>query len=398
MPYFYTMVKLRVVVVGAGLAGLRTTEALRRNGWDGQITVIGAEAHRPYTRPPLSKKILVEGGSHDDVALRMDTSDTETEWLLGRSVVHADLQRRTLTLDDGTQRGFDGLVVATGVSSRRLPDEVGGPRTVLRTIEDAVALSARLTAGTRLVVVGAGFIGCEVASAAVRKGCQTTVVAVDDAPMLVPLGPVVGQELRRRHAASGVDFRLGTGVSQIHPDGVVLSDGTQVTADVVVEAIGSAPNTSWLEGNGLDLANGVVCDAGLRVEGRPGMVAVGDVARFPNALYDDIPRRVEHWQVAVDTSAHAAVTLIGDLTHGPPATPFETVPTFWSAQGAVSVRSLGQPALADEVAVLEGDLTGEVAVGYRRQGWLVGVVLFGMPHKLGSYLQTLNAELRAARS
>jgi 3-phenylpropionate/trans-cinnamate dioxygenase ferredoxin reductase component len=386
-----------VVVVGAGLAGLRTAEALRRHGWEGRVTIIGDEVHMPYTRPPLSKKILFEGGSHADVALRLRQSDHEIEWLLGRQVVRADLQRRVLTLDDGTQTPYDGLVAATGVQPRRLPDSVGGHRTVLRTIDDAAGLYQRLTAGARVVVIGAGFIGCEVASVATARGCRVTVVALDEVPMVVPLGVLVGGELRRRHEIAGVDFRLGTSVSTVDEGGVVLRDGTRLEADVVVEAIGSVPNTAWLEGNGVDISDGVLCDAMLRIAGQPATVAVGDVARFPNALYDAVPRRVEHWQIAVDMSMHAAATLYGDLTGESAGKRFETVPTFWSDQGVVSVRSLGQPGIADEVAVLEGDLSGEAAVAYRRGGVLVGVVLLGMPKSLGAYLRTLTLELEAAR-
>ncbi|BCB89802.1 ferredoxin reductase [Phytohabitans suffuscus] len=383
--------------MGAGLAGLRTAEALRREGWAGGITVVGEEVHMPYTRPPLSKRILLAGGGHEEVALRLRPSTHETRWLLGRRVAHADLDSRLLTLGDGTKLPYDGLVVATGVRPRRLPASVGGPRAVLRTIDDAAALSRRLSPGARVAVIGAGFIGCEVAAAAIARGCRVTVVALDRVPMRVPLGTTVGEELRRRHRDAGVDFRLGTSVTAVDDGGVVLADGARVDADVVVEAIGSAPATGWLEGNGLDLTDGVVCDGTLRVQGRPGVVAVGDVARFPNALYDPVPRRIEHWQTAVDTSAHAAATLVGDLTGEPVDAPFGTVPTFWSDQGVVSVRSVGQPGIADEVAVLEGDLSGEAAVGYRRDGQLVGVVLLGMPKSLGPYLRTLTTELASAR-
>lgn len=385
-----------ILVVGAGLAGLRTAEALRRHGWEDEVTIVGDEVHLPYTRPPLSKKLLLEGGEHSNVELRRRDSEHETKWLLGRSVASADITRRVVVLDDGTDVGWDGLVAATGVRPRRLPDSVGGPRAVLRTLDDSVALNARLLPGTRVVVIGAGFIGCEVAATALSRGCQVSVVAIDEVPMQVPLGPLVGAELRRRHAAAGVDFHLGTGVRSVDESGVVLSDGTRLTADVVVEAIGSAPSTEWLAGNDLDLTNGVVTDAQLRLGGVQGTVAVGDVARFPNALYDETPRRIEHWQVAVDTSAYAARTLVGDLVGDPQLEPFGTIPTFWSDQASVSLRALGQPGIGDEVEVLEGDLTVEAAVGYRRDGVLVGVLLLGMAKSMGVYLKRLTDELAAA--
>lgn len=387
-----------IVVAGAGLAGLRAAEALRRHGWEGTITIVGEEVHTPYTRPPLSKKLLAEGGDHAGVELRRRKSEHPIEWLLGRTVISSDLRRRTVTLSDGTELAYDGLVAATGVRARRLPPQVGGPATALRTLDDALALAERLQPGSRLVVIGAGFIGCEVAATAIGRGCEVTVVAIDEVPMQVPLGLLVGQELRRRHEAAGVRFRLGTGIAAIEPGAVFLSDGTKLDADVVVEAIGSQPNTSWLEGNELDLSDGVLCDPMLRPGGVPGIVAVGDVARFPNALYGPEARRIEHWQVAVDTGMYAAQVLLGDLTGEPCAEPFETLPTFWSDQGTVSLRALGQPRLGDEVEVLEGDLSGEAAVGYRRGGGLVGVVLLGMLRSMPTYLQRLTAELEAARA
>ncbi len=387
-----------ILVVGAGLAGLRTAEAARRFGHEGVVTIVGDEVHLPYTRPPLSKKLLLEGGDHSTVELRRRDSEHETRWLLGRRVERADLAARTVVLDDGTTLAYDGLVAATGVRPRRLPASVGGPRTVLRTLDDATALSSRLRPGTRVVVIGAGFIGCEVAATAVSRGCVVSVVAVDEYPMQVPLGSAVGAELLRRHTAAGVDFHLGRGVASIDAERVVLSDGTGLAADVVVEAIGSTPATEWLAGNGLDLENGVLCDAMLRPGGVPGTVAVGDVARFPNALYGGEPRRIEHWQVAVETATYAARVLVGDLTETPHEEPFGTVPTFWSDQGVVSLRALGQPGLGTEVEVLEGDLSGEAAVGYLRDGVLVGVVLLGLPKTMATYLQRLTAELESARA
>lgn len=382
-----------IAVVGAGLSGLRTAEAVRRAGWTERVVVLGDEPHMPYNRPPLSKKILLDGGgSHEDVALRQRPSEYETEWRLGTRVVRSDLDAKTLWLHDGSSLTYDGLVAASGVSPRRLPQSAGR---VLRTVDDAVAVSATLAKGTKVVVIGAGFIGCEVAAAASRRGCEVTVVAIDPAPMIVPLGRAVGEELRRRHTGAGVRFLLGQAISGVGAKRVELADGTRLDADVVIEAIGSRPNTDWLGGNGLDLADGVECDPWLRMGGRPAAVAVGDVARFPNARFDSTPRRVEHWQIAADTAMHAAKTLVADLNGTEPPPEFATVPTFWSDQGVVSIRSFGLPGLGETSAVLEGDLTGEAAVGYHRDGVLVGVVLLGMAKAGGTYLRRLTEELAA---
>ncbi|MDT9592135.1 FAD-dependent oxidoreductase [Nocardioides zeae] len=392
----------RIVVVGAGLAGLRTVDALRRKGWTEDIVVLGDERHAPYTRPPLSKKLLAEGGAdHASVALRMREDPHPTTWRYAEEVVGADLDAATVTLASGDELAYDGLVAASGVRPRRLP--LGDPdaRLVLRTVDDAAALAAHLGPGVRVVVIGGGFIGCEVAAAARARGAASVdVVTLDTQPMLTPLGAVVGAELRRRHEVAGTTVRCGRTVSEVTRDGdassgvcrVVLDDGTVLEADVVVEAVGSVPATVWLEGNGLDLADGVVCDAALRLGGRRGTVGVGDVARFPNASVDAVARRVEHWQIAGDTAGRAATTLLGDLGVLPedPA-PFAVVPSFWSDQGVVSVRGIGMPSLGEESEVVEGTLDAEAAVLYRRGDDLVGAVLLGLPRRLGYYTQLVTA-------
>ncbi|PRY00827.1 NAD(P)/FAD-dependent oxidoreductase [Allonocardiopsis opalescens] len=375
----------RIVVVGAGAGGLRAAEGLRAAGFTGELTVFGAEPHLPYYRPPLSKRALVEGVSDEVVALRRRKSAADIDWRTGREVAAADLAARKVRLADGEVAEYDGLVVATGLRALRLPLP-GGPRGrhVLRTRDDAAALRAELAPGARVVVVGAGFVGTEVAASAVESGCEVTVLDLVEVPLLRQLGPELGAAMRRRHEARGVRFALGRTLEALHgADGrlrsVELDDGTLLPADVLVEAVGSRPNVEWLTGNGLDLGDGVLCDNALRVGGRDEVVAVGDVARFPNPLFGGPPRRVEHWNMAPDTAKRAARTLAAAVAGEPvPDEPFRPVPSFWSDQYDLNLQSFGSPELGmADVRVLDGDPDGEVVVGYHREGVLVGVVLIG---------------------
>ena len=290
------------------------------------------------------------------------------------------------------------MVAATGVAARRLPlDAPESARHVVRTLDDAERLRADLVADASVVVIGAGFIGCEVAATA--RGLGATVHVVDPlrVPLVRPLGTDLGAALQRRHEGHGVTFHLGRTVAHVElvgdqPTGVVLDDGTPLPCTVLVEAVGSRPNTSWLEGNGLDLADGVLCDAALRpLTGSgpvPDVVVVGDIARFPNALFDDEPRRVEHWNIPTETAKRAARTLVAALDGAPvpPPEPFAPMPAFWSDQYDLRLQSFGLPGIGgDDIRVLEGDLDGEAAVGYHRDGALVGVVLLGLARRSAHY-------------
>jgi NADPH-dependent 2,4-dienoyl-CoA reductase/sulfur reductase-like enzyme len=376
----------RVVVAGGSMGGLRAAEQLRAAGWTGTITVIGDEPHMPYNRPPLSKEVLAGKAPFESLAFTPKAAAADVEWRLGTRVVAADLDRRVVELDDGSAISYDGLVVATGMRPRRLrcPGPPTGRHTV-RTLADAQGLRDELTRpGARVVVVGAGFIGCEVAATAVGLGVrEVTVVDPLPLPMVGPLGELLGRALLKRHEERGVRFALGTGVSGFEGEdrvtGVVLSDGTVLPADVVVESVGSVANVEWLEGNGLDLSDGVLTCEQLRVGGRPEVVAVGDVARFPNARYDGVPRRVEHWSIPTDTAKHAAKALVAHLTGTDgELVPFAPLPTFWSDQHDFRLQSFGAPVLGkDDVRILDGDLDGDVLVGYHTGGRLVGVVALG---------------------
>ncbi|WP_181806046.1 NAD(P)/FAD-dependent oxidoreductase [Streptomyces shenzhenensis] len=371
----------RIVVAGASMAGLRAAEQLRAAGWTGAITLVGDEPHMPYNRPPLSKEVLAGRAPFESLAFRPRASVSDVEWRLGRRVVAAELDERSVRLDDGTELSYDGLVVATGMRPRRLncPGPSAGRHTV-RTLDDARALREELIRpGARVVVIGAGFIGCEVAATAVGLGvAEVTVVDPLPLPMVGPLGELLGRALRRRHEERGVRFALGAAVAAFTGEervtGVELRDGRVLPADVVVESVGSVANTEWLDGNGLDLTDGVLTDAWLRAGGRPDVVAVGDVARFPNARYDGVPRRVEHWCIPADTAKHAARTLVA----GAAPAPFAPLPTFWSDQHDFRLQSFGTPVLGkQDVRVLDGDPEADVLVGYHHDGRLVGVVALG---------------------
>ena len=401
---------MRVVVAGAGMAGLRTAEAVRKAGFTGEIIVVGAEPRMPYNRPPLSKDAIGAGFDEGTLPFRVSKAAADVEWRLGTRVIAADLAGRTVTLADGTRLSWDGLAAATGVRSRRLtlPGPEAG-RHAIRTLDDLEGLRKDLDRARRIVVVGGGFIGCEVAAAAVRRGLAVTVVDPEPLPMLRPLGAQLAAALLRRHQARGAEFRLGAapvsfgGESRV--ESVLLSEGTSVAADVVVESVGSVLNTEWLDGNGLDLRNGVLTDNRLRVldrdhggrdgAGRDDVIAVGDVARFPHPLFGGVAQRAEHWTVAGDTGRYAGAVLGRHLSGGDRAAggPFTAIPTFWSDQYEMRIQSFGVTGLHD-ARVLEGDLDGDVAVGYHRDGRLVGVVLIGLSGRYQHYRTLIGSTAR----
>jgi 3-phenylpropionate/trans-cinnamate dioxygenase ferredoxin reductase component len=395
----------RVVVVGAGMGGLRAAEGVRKAGFADELVLVGAELHMPYNRPPLSKEVLASEVEHELVAFPLRAVLGEVDWRLGSGAESLDLHERVVQLGDGERLSFDGLVIATGLRSRRLdlpgpPPTTAAGRHAVRTLDDAAALRAQLQPGARVVVLGAGFIGCEVAATARVLGCEVVCAAIDAYPMVHPLGPMLGAEMQRRHEAKGVQFHLGVGIVGFHGDtrvtGVELADGSVLPADVVVEAISSHCNTEWLFDSGLDLGDGVLADNVLRVlttDGKPvdGVHVVGDLARFPNPRFDDVPRRVEHWNMPTETGKRAGLALASYLRGAGYddvlTTAFEPIPAFWSDQYEIRLQSYGALNLADDdgVEVLEGDVTDEVVVGYRRGGQLVGVAGLGMLPRVNSY-------------
>ncbi|MEY2438339.1 MAG: hypothetical protein QOJ67_2727 [Acidimicrobiaceae bacterium] len=383
-----------VAVIGASLAGLRAAEALRESGYDGRITAVGAETSLPYDRPPLSKQVLAGTWHPDQTTLApvgASIDDLRVDWRLGQTATSLDLGARRVTLADGTSLGFDGLVIATGASVRTLAGQPVLPGIhTLRTLEDCLALKAELDATPqRVVVVGAGFIGAEVAATVRQKGLDVTLLEALAVPLERALGPVIGAVCGEVHREQGVDLRLSTGVAGFagsdRVEGVVLSDGTTIEADVVVVGVGVAPNTGWLEGSGLNIDNGVVCDESCLAA--PGVVAAGDVARWPNRRFGEV-MRVEHWDNAQEQGAHAARRLLhGDGEH---AEAYVPVPWFWSDQYDRKLQLAGRSGPDDEVVIVDGSLEERRFVAlYGRAGRLVGVLGFNRPALVMRYRQQI---------
>lgn len=379
-----------VVVVGMSLAGLRTVEALRREGFDGRIVAVGAERREPYDRPPLSKDLLRGTADPDDVVLRgQGYDDLELDWRLGRSARSLDLADRAVELDDGERVGFDGLVIATGAAARTLPGAPDVPGlSVLRTLDDALALRGRLDGGARVVVIGAGFIGAEVAATCRARGLDVTVLEAQEQPMVRGLGPELGAVVAGLHRDHGVDLRTGVVIEAVEGDaggvrGVRLGDGTFVAADAVVVGIGARPCTEWLEGSGLVIDDGVVCDeTGLAA---PGVVAAGDVARWPNPLFDGESMRLEHWTNAAEQGVHAARRLLGHVE------PFAPVPFVWSDQYDRKIQTVGRVAADAEVHVVDGTVAERRFVAlFGRAGRLVGALGFNRAPRVVHYRRLIS--------
>ncbi|MEV8546864.1 FAD-dependent oxidoreductase [Streptomyces sp. NPDC051572] len=373
----------RVVIVGASAGGLATAEALRRQGYEGTVTLIGDEPHLPYDRPPLSKQILSGEWALDRLPLRSkhDIDALDLDLRLGGAALGVDVQDRIVALHDGDTIGYDALVVATGVRPRRLPGSEGVRGVhVLRTLEDATALKERLAPGRRLVVVGAGFIGAEAAAVARGLGIEVTMLEPAPVPLAHALGEDIGRTLTQAHHDHGVDLRTGVMVREILSDhgqvtGVALADGTRVAADDVVVGIGTHPNTEWLAGGGLPLDNGLLCDQ--NSQAAPGVWGVGDVARWYNPLFGTL-MRIEHRTNAAEQGLAVARNLLTPDAQRP----FAPVPYFWSDQYDMKIQAYGYLRGHDEVTVVEGDLASRrfIAV-YRTGDHLVGALSVGMPPK-----------------
>ncbi|MCX5259710.1 FAD-dependent oxidoreductase [Streptomyces canus] len=369
-----------VAVVGASLAGLSAARSLRKQGYDGRLVVIGDELHRPYDRPPLSKEFLVGSLAEADLALEPDTEDLRAQWLLGVRAVGLGGPQRAVRLADGSEVRADGVVIATGAAARTLPgtDGLAGVHT-LRTLDDARALRDQLTLGGRLVVIGGGFIGAEVASTAYALGLDVTVVEAAPTPLAGPLGETMGGIVSALHADHGVRLLCGVGVKGLsgesRVDAVLLEDGRSVPADIVVVGVGARPCVEWLAGSGIALDDGVKCGADGRTS-LAGVVAVGDCASW----YDPragLHRRVEHWTGARERPDAAVTALLAGGAVEPSA---PRPPYFWSDQYGVKIQFAGHAAGADSVTIEEGarDDRNVLAV-YRRSGHPVAVLGMNQP-------------------
>jgi 3-phenylpropionate/trans-cinnamate dioxygenase ferredoxin reductase subunit len=387
-----TLALRRIVVVGASLGGLRCAEALRREGFAGELVLLGAEAHLPYDRPPLSKQVLRGQWPAERTRLRADEDlrALDLQLKLGVRAVQLDPARRVLALEDGSELGYDGLVIATGATPRRLPfgHELAGVH-LLRTLDDALALRAALVAQPRVCVIGAGFIGLEVAASCRELGLPVHVVEPLPLPLVTKLGPRIAQLIAALHLDHGVDLRCGQSVAALEGAGrlerVRLGDGSTLAADVAVVGVGVSPNIDWLRSSGIALGDGVICDATCATS-LPDVVAVGDCARWPNLRFG-VESRVEHWSNAVEMSAHAARRLLGGVAFSEPFTP---VPYFWSDQYDLKIQFAGVARASDEVRFVEGSEQERRGVAlYGHEGKLSAVLALGRPAQLVRYRKAI---------
>ncbi len=396
-----------IAVVGGSLAGIRCAEALRRRGFSGRLVFVSAERERPYDRPPLSKELLRGDREPDQIRLnKPDAFDAlELDLRLGVRAQSLDpTARRVVLAPDGESIDYDGLVIATGAVARPLP---GAPALAglltLRTLDDALALRAALERGPRVVVVGAGFIGAEVAATCRRRGLDVTLVEPLATPMARVLAPEIGAVCAGAHRDQGVDLRLGVGVAAVtggeRVERVRLTDGSEIAADVVVVGIGAAPATDWLASSGLEIGDGVICDATCATRA-PNVVAAGDVARWYHEGYRE-SLRIEHWTNAVEQADAAAARLLD----GPAAPPFAPIPFVWSDQYDLKIQAAGRIAPDDEVFVAHGSLAERRFVAlFGHKGVLRGALAINRVRQLMGYRRMMregasfDAAVAAARS
>ena len=367
-----------IVIVGGGLAAARTAEQLRRSEYTGPVTIVSDEDHLPYDRPPLSKEVL--RAETDDVTLKPAEfyEENDITMRLGNGARSVDTAAQTLTLADGSELSYDELIIATGLVPKRIPSfpDLEGIH-VLRSVDECFALREEAGSARRAVVVGAGFIGCEVAASLRGLGVEVVLVEPQPSPLASVLGEQIGELVARLHRAEGVDVRCGVGVSEVsgadRVQKVVLDDGAELDADLVVVGIGSRPATGWLDGSGIEVDNGVVCDDHGRASA-PHVWAIGDVASWRHTLGHQV--RVEHWSNVADQARVLVPAMLGHE-----ASASVSVPYFWSDQYDVKIQCLGEPEAGDIVHIVEDDGRKFLAF-YERDGVVAGVVGGGMPGKV----------------
>jgi 3-phenylpropionate/trans-cinnamate dioxygenase ferredoxin reductase component len=394
-----------IVIVGASLAGLRAAETLSREGFTGHLTIIGDEPYEPYDRPPLSKQVLAGRLPVEHLPLaRLQT--VEAEWKLGVAATGLDLADRKVILADGQHVPFDRLLITTGSRARPWPQELGGNLDgvfVVRNRDDASKLRQRLeTHPRRVLIIGGGFIGCEVAGVCHELDLPVTLVERGPTPLLGSLGATIGSIVANLQRRNGIDLRDGVTVARLEGDEkgmvrrAVLSDGGTIEADVVVIALGALLNAEWLHDSGLSAdTRGVLCDNYCRVLDTHNTVAdgifvAGDVARWSHPLRGDQAVAVEHWGNAVEqaeTAAHNILSAPDDYRT------YQHLPAIWSHQFDINIKTIGFPELADEVIITQGSPDrGRFAAAYGRNGRVIGAVAFNMARWLDLYREMIEAQ------
>jgi 3-phenylpropionate/trans-cinnamate dioxygenase ferredoxin reductase subunit len=359
---------------------------------------VGAEKHLPYNRPPLSKALLAEDKELDSVAFKINTEELKADFILGNPAQSVDIENKEATLSSNEKLSYDFLVAATGLRSRKMDFQnlVESGRFSLRTYDDAKRIRSSVATGKHVVILGAGFIGLELAATLRKLGCSVDVVAMETTPLAPIIGELFGKEIQKRHEAKGVHFHMNNSVKDLTGDsfvtGVILGDGKSLECDIFIEAVGSLPNTEWLEGSVLDKSNGVLTDKTLRAVNSDGKViesffAVGDIARFPYVNQQLPARRIEHWNIPIEGGKRVGREIanaanpgsVGDFN---PTEQFNPLPSFWSDQYEMSILSYGEPKIADEIELIKGSLDTDFIFSYRRQGALVGAAGIGLRQEL----------------
>lgn len=396
-----------IVIVGASLGGLRTAEAIRRSGETHRIVLIGDEPHYPYNRTPLSKELT--SASLDRLAFPRRSVQMGIDWRLGTQAVGADLDQHFVVDHMGRRIDYAALVVATGTRPRRLTHRgkhQSRRLTSLRTIDDVSRIANVLTPHAHVLIVGGGFIGCEVAATLHALGYETTVVVAEKRPLLGPLGESLSADLQQRHHENGIRFVTDSQVADVEETDIAVSatsvDGRRFEGDLLIEAIGSKPNIEWLAGNDVDIDGGVRTDSAMRAARQTGGVwpevfAVGDVARFPHPLFEGRSRSIQHWNIPTETGRRAGNSIAAFLGASRPSghptfSVFAPMPSFWSDQGAIHLLSYGLPELGTDTRLLHGASGSDCVYGYFRAGMLVGVCGIGYR----SVLQSYRAEIAAS--